>query len=63
MDKIIKDIQNIKDNIYKIGNIDNERRKNILNDIKESIDKRRKEIIDGLGAFPGIYPLCDDLHI
>ena len=46
MDKIIKDIQNIKDNIYKIGNIDNERRKNILNDIKESIDKRRKEIID-----------------
>ena len=46
MDNIIKDIQNIKDNIYKIGNIDNERRKNILNDIKESIDKRRKEIID-----------------
>ena len=46
MDKLTKDIQNIKDNIYKIGNIDNARRKNILNDIKESIDKRRKEIID-----------------
>ena len=43
MDKLIKDIQNIKDNIYKIGNIDNERRKNILNDIKESIDKRRNK--------------------